>query len=71
MPITRWSAAAAPPLVAATSNALKVPGTHDYLRLLMLQLNCAEGFPEAVSEELLQDDGFLQRFHHALLEVSS
>jgi multifunctional methyltransferase subunit TRM112 len=34
-----------------------------------MQLNCAEGLPEAVSEELLQDDAFLQRFHHALLEV--
>ncbi|KAF6258929.1 hypothetical protein COO60DRAFT_1270426 [Scenedesmus sp. NREL 46B-D3] len=32
-------------------------------------LSCAEGLPEAVSEELLQDDAFLQRFHHALLEV--
>lgn len=34
-----------------------------------LQLGCAEGLPDAVSEELLQDDGFLQKFHHALLEV--
>lgn len=32
-------------------------------------LNCGEGLPEAVSEELLQDDAFLQKFHHALLEV--
>jgi hypothetical protein len=36
-----------------------------------VQLNCGEGLPEAVSEELLQDDAFLQKFHHALLEVSS
>lgn len=34
-----------------------------------MQLNCAEGLPELVTEELLQDDGFLQKFHHALLEV--
>jgi hypothetical protein len=34
-----------------------------------VQLNCGEGLPEAVSEELLQDDAFLQKFHHALLEV--
>lgn len=35
----------------------------------VLQLGCGEGLPEAVTEELLQDDGFLQKFHHALLEV--
>lgn len=33
------------------------------------QLNCAEGLPEAVSEEMLQDEAFLRPFHHALLEV--
>ncbi|KAI8473991.1 MAG: hypothetical protein J3K34DRAFT_409152 [Monoraphidium minutum] len=33
-------------------------------------LNCAEGLPEAVSEATLQDEAFLQSFHHALLEVT-
>uniref|UniRef100_A0A7S0WW86 Multifunctional methyltransferase subunit TRM112-like protein n=1 Tax=Chlamydomonas leiostraca TaxID=1034604 RepID=A0A7S0WW86_9CHLO len=33
-------------------------------------LGCREGLPEAASEEMLQDDSFLQRFHHALLEVT-
>lgn len=35
-----------------------------------LQLKCEEGLPEQASEEMLQDDGFLQKFHHALLEVT-
>jgi hypothetical protein len=34
-----------------------------------VQLGCAEGLPAAVTDELLQEDAFLQRFHHALLEV--
>lgn len=34
-----------------------------------LQLGCREGLPEVATEDMLQDDGFLQRFHHALLEV--
>eukprot|EP00878_Enallax_costatus_P037220 GHUV01042027.1.p2 GENE.GHUV01042027.1~~GHUV01042027.1.p2 ORF type:complete len:102 (+),score=16.99 GHUV01042027.1:125-430(+) len=51
--------------------ALKV-ASHPVVRLSLLcavQLGCAEGLPESVPEELLQDDGFLQKFHHALLEV--
>ncbi|KAF8069418.1 TRM112B [Scenedesmus sp. PABB004] len=32
-------------------------------------MGCGEGLPDEVGEELLQEDGFLQRFHHALLEV--
>eukprot|EP00877_Chromochloris_zofingiensis_P012423 jgi/Chrzof1/7434/Cz02g23160.t1 len=32
-------------------------------------LHCADGLPEEVTDEMLQDDGFLQAFHHALLEV--
>lgn len=38
-------------------------------RLWAVQLGCIEGLPESVPEELLQDDTFLQKFHHALLEV--
>jgi hypothetical protein len=37
--------------------------------ILCLQLGCAEGLPEKVTEDLLSDDGFLQKFHHALMEV--
>lgn len=33
------------------------------------QLKCAEGLPEQVTEASLEDDSFLQKFHHALLEV--
>lgn len=33
------------------------------------QLNCAEGLPESVSEDMLLDEAFLKAFHHALLEV--
>lgn len=32
-------------------------------------LGCGEGLPSAVTDELLQDDAFMQKFHHALLEV--
>jgi hypothetical protein len=33
-------------------------------------MSCAEGLPAEVTEELLEDDDFLQKFHHALLQVS-
>jgi hypothetical protein len=33
-------------------------------------MGCHEGLPELATEELLQDDAFLQKFHHALLEAS-
>ena len=33
------------------------------------QMNCQEGLPAEASEAMLQDDAFLQKFHHALLEV--
>lgn len=33
------------------------------------QMNCQEGLPAEASEAMLEDDGFLQKFHHALLEV--
>lgn len=34
-----------------------------------VQLGCGDGLPAEVTEELLGDDGFMQKFHHALLEV--
>ena len=34
-----------------------------------VQLGCQEGLPEQATEEMLQDDSFLKKFHHALLEV--
>lgn len=34
-----------------------------------MQLGCGDGLPQQVTEELLQDDAFLQKLHHALLEV--
>lgn len=33
------------------------------------QLKCQDGLPAEASEGMLQDDSFLQKFHHALLEV--
>jgi hypothetical protein len=36
---------------------------------LLLQMGCGDGLPAEVTEEMLQDDSFLQTFHHALLEV--
>lgn len=33
-------------------------------------LGCREGLPEHVTEDMLSDDSFLQKFHHALLEVT-
>lgn len=33
-------------------------------------LNCREGLPETATPEMLEDDAFLQKFHHALLEVT-
>lgn len=38
--------------------------------LVLLQMSCAEGLPAEVTEELLENDDFLQKFHHALLQVS-
>jgi multifunctional methyltransferase subunit TRM112 len=32
-------------------------------------LEGVEGLPEVATEEMLEDDDFLQAFHHALLEV--
>ncbi|PNW74729.1 hypothetical protein CHLRE_12g512550v5 [Chlamydomonas reinhardtii] len=32
-------------------------------------LGCREGLPEEAAESMLEDEGFLKRFHHALLEV--
>jgi hypothetical protein len=37
----------------------------------LLQLGVSDGLPAEVTEELLQDDSFMQKFHHALLEVCS
>lgn len=48
---------------------LRLYPKHMYCISGVLQLGCGEGLPESVPEELLQDDGFLQKFHHALLEV--
>jgi hypothetical protein len=39
--------------------------------LLLQQLGVGDGLPAEVTEELLQDDSFMQKFHHALLEVRS
>lgn len=36
---------------------------------LLLQMGVGDGLPGEVTEELLQDDSFMQKFHHALLEV--
>lgn len=33
------------------------------------QMGCGEGLPEQATEAMLEDDAFLQKFHHALLEV--
>lgn len=33
-------------------------------------LGCREGLPDAATEAMLDDDTFLQKFHHALLEVT-
>lgn len=41
------------------------------LLLRLLQMGCGDNLPAEVTEEMLQDDGFLQTFHHALLEVSA
>mmetsp|Transcript_12326 Transcript_12326/g.21824 ORF Transcript_12326/g.21824 Transcript_12326/m.21824 type:complete len:124 (-) Transcript_12326:363-734(-) len=32
-------------------------------------LGCQEGLPTEVSESMLENDDFLRRFHHALMEV--
>lgn len=32
-------------------------------------LDCAGSLPVTVTDDTLQDEGFLQQFHHALLEV--
>jgi hypothetical protein len=32
-------------------------------------MGCREGLPEQVSPEMLEEEGFLKAFHHALLEV--
>ncbi|KAG2452559.1 hypothetical protein HYH02_002796 [Chlamydomonas schloesseri] len=34
-----------------------------------VSLGCREGLPEEANESMLEDEGFLKRFHHALLEV--
>jgi len=33
------------------------------------QMGCREGLPEVATAEMLQNDSFLKKFHHALLEV--
>ncbi|GFH31864.1 hypothetical protein V8C86DRAFT_2615771 [Haematococcus lacustris] len=33
-------------------------------------MGCREGLPETVSSDMLHNDDFLRKFHHALLEVT-
>lgn len=49
---------------AVFANILKVSFVHFFLQLGL------DDLPEQVEPAMLEDDDFLQKFHHALLEVT-
>ncbi|GFH12200.1 uncharacterized protein HaLaN_07839 [Haematococcus lacustris] len=46
------------------------PDSNGLLSFKARKMGCREGLPETVSSDMLHNDDFLRKFHHALLEVT-